>query len=258
MAILFTVCGRAGSKGLKNKNLKYFLGVPLSYYSLSAAYLYKRLHEAEDRIDVVLNTDSIELIQIVQNQTLLNVDIINRNFSLGGDAVPKVAVIADCLCQMSKRRDCDYNLVIDLDITSPLRTVEDIENAVKQKKARQDTDVVYSVTGARRNPYFNMVKEENGYFVRAVSSNYTARQQAPVFYDMNASIYVYSPDALRTKDAATFFSSRCDAILMADTGVLDIDCEEDFELMQVIAKHLIQKNKKWSEIIDVANKMLEA
>lgn len=255
MNILFTICGRAGSKGFKNKNLKYFLGIPLSYYSLAVIYLYKQRHDSEDKIDVVVNTDSDDLIHMIQDQTILEVNIINRDIALGGDLVPKVAVIADCLYQMEKRQRDSYDLVIDLDITSPLRTVDDIENAVKRKRTRQDTDVVYSVTGARRNPYFNMVREENGYFVRAVSSDYTTRQQAPAFYDMNASIYAYSPDALKTKDAKNFFNDRCDAVIMADTGILDIDSEEDFELMQIIARHLIQKDEKMREINEIAKKM---
>ena len=35
--ILITICGRAGSKGFKNKNLKTFLGTPLVYYTVAIA-----------------------------------------------------------------------------------------------------------------------------------------------------------------------------------------------------------------------------
>ena len=31
--VLITICGRAGSKGFKNKNLKTFLDKPLVYYT---------------------------------------------------------------------------------------------------------------------------------------------------------------------------------------------------------------------------------
>lgn len=55
--LLITICGRAGSKGFKNKNLKTFLGQPLVYYSLSAAELFARRHP-ELTIDIALNTDS--------------------------------------------------------------------------------------------------------------------------------------------------------------------------------------------------------
>lgn len=36
MKILFTICGRAGSKGFKNKNLKKMNGVPLVFYTLAS------------------------------------------------------------------------------------------------------------------------------------------------------------------------------------------------------------------------------
>ena len=40
MNLLFTICGRAGSKGIKNKNIKNFLDKPLALYSLSVIDLY--------------------------------------------------------------------------------------------------------------------------------------------------------------------------------------------------------------------------
>lgn len=38
--ILFTICGRAGSKGVAGKNLKTIYGKPMVYYSLSAIDLF--------------------------------------------------------------------------------------------------------------------------------------------------------------------------------------------------------------------------
>ena len=128
-----------------------------------------------------------------------------------------------------------------------------MKNAIDRKKQRNDVDVVYSVAPSRRNPYFNMVKEEKGFFCKAIPSNFTTRQEAPVFYDMNASIYAYSPKALREKEHIRFFNSGCDAVVMADTGVLDIDSEEDYELMQVIAKYLFDNNEDFKVIFKKAN-----
>lgn len=249
MNILFTICGRAGSKGFKNKNLKSFLGIPLVYYTVSAIALYIKSDSAkESNIDVVLNTDSEDLIDIVSEQKELSIQVIRRESSLGGDSVPKVSVIKDCLLKMEEYRKKNYDIVVDLDITSPLRTVQDIENAIEKKRLRKDTDVVFSVTESRRNPYFNMVKEERGFFLKAISSEYTARQQAPEFYDMNASIYAYSVIALKNKAPQKFFNDKCDAILMKDTGILDIDSEEDFQLMQVIAEYLFKNNNDFAEV----------
>lgn len=237
MNLLFTICGRAGSKGVKGKNVRDFCGVPLAWYTLSAIALYKTALPKEDTVQVVLNTDSEELIRIASAQTELPIFVIRRDTSLAGDAVPKVSVILDCLEQAERHFGDAFDMVVDLDITSPLRTVQDVANAVEKKRQHPDMDVVYSVTGARRNPYFNMVKEENGYFVKAIASSFTTRQQAPVMYDMNASIYAYSPYALRHKEHKTFFNDHAGAVVMKDTGILDIDSEEDYELMQVLAAY---------------------
>lgn len=242
MNILFTLCGRSGSKAVKGKNAREFCGYPLVWYSMAAIALYKEQFGGADSIDVVLNTDSEPLIELVKQAHELPVGILHRDASLAGDKAPKVSVIMDCLNRTEQQYGKQYDVVVDLDITSPLRTVDDIRNAIERKLQRPEVDVVYSVTHARRNPYFNMVKEEEGFFCKAVPSNFTTRQEAPTFYDMNASIYAYSPQALREKDHPTFFNSNCDAIVMFDTGILDIDSEEDYDLMQVISEFL-WKNK---------------
>lgn len=248
MNLLFTVCGRAGSKGVKNKNLKDFLGIPLMYYTLASILLYKERYGEKDEIDVVLNTDSEELIALAGKQKQLDVQIIRRAGNLGGDDVPKVSVIKDCMNQCEKKNDKKYDAVVDLDITSPLRTIEDIYRAVMLKMEREDTDLVETVTPSRRSPYFNMVKEENGFYVRVIESEYTSRQQAPVLYDENASIYVYSVRALREKDDIAFFNDGIDAVLTKDTAVLDIDSEEDFELLEVLAQYFYTKYPEYGEL----------
>ena len=247
MNILFTLCGRAGSKGVRGKNARDFLDVPLVWYSMANIALYMEKYAGEDDIKIVLNTDSEPLKDLVRCVKDVPVTIIHREESLAGDKVPKVAVILDSLNKAEEAFARKFDMVVDLDITSPLRTVQDIKNAVDKKDRRNDVDVVYNVAPSRRNPYFNMVKEENGFFCKAIPSNFTTRQEAPVFYDMNASIYAYSPDALRNKEQSTFFNSNCDAIVMADTGILDIDSEEDYELMQVIANYLFEKKEAFKD-----------
>lgn len=254
MNILFTLCGRAGSKGVKGKNARDFLDVPLVWYSMANIALYIEKYGQGDDIKVVLNTDSEPLKDLVRKVKDVPVTIIHREESLAGDRVPKVAVILDSLNKAEEAFVQNFDIVVDLDITSPLRTVQDVKNAIDRKKQRNDVDVVYSVAPSRRNPYFNMVKQEKGFFCKAIPSNFTTRQEAPVFYDMNASIYAYSPKALREKEYATFFNSGCDAVVMADTGILDIDSEEDYELMQVIAKYLYDKYVIFGEVFNLVNK----
>lgn len=254
MKLLFTLCGRAGSKGVKGKNARDFLDVPLVWYSMANIALYiEKYTTPDDDIKIVLNTDSEPLKDLVRRVKDVPVTIIHREEHLAGDRAPKVAVILDSLVKAEEAFARKFDMVVDLDITSPLRTVQDVKNAIERKQQRPEVDVVYSVAPSRRNPFFNMVKEENGFFCKAIPSNFTTRQEAPVFYDMNASIYAYSPNALRNKEHSTFFNSNCDAVVMKDTGILDIDSEEDYELMQVIAEYLYNKEESFKETFTKAN-----
>lgn len=245
MRILFTICGRAGSKGIKNKNIRDFLGKPLPYYTLSAIDLYLKETKEPVEADIVVNTDSPELIALMQNNPLVPVDVIERSADLSGDLVGKVDVIVDCMDKMQERKGYTYDMVVDCDITAPLRTAADIANLI-HVQVKTGADGTTSVASARRNPYFNQIKKtENGYKL-VIQSDFTCRQQAPDIYDMNASLYAYKPDFLKTK--TDILDGHCEIIEMMDTGILDLDHVHDFELMEVIAKYLFEKNPEFGAI----------
>ena len=242
MKLLFTICGRAGSKGIKNKNAENFIDKPLALYTLSVIDLY--LKKSNYSADIVVNTDSEELIGIFNNNSLSPVDIIESTPELASDNVAKIDVIQNCL-EVMEERNGNYDLVIDLDITSPLRTVKDLDDMI-EKKLNTDYELIFSVTDARRNPYFNMVMKTQYGYDRVIRSNFNTRQEAPVIYDMNASIYVYSREFLQRK--VGLFDGKCGIHKMFDTGVLDLDHENDLFLMEVIAKYLFENNEEFGEV----------
>lgn len=258
MNYLFTICGREGSKGLANKNVSLFCDLPLIYYTISAIVLTaKQLEREGSQYKVTLNTDSHQLVELVNSQHELEILHISREAALAGDYVPKVTVIKDTLNKAEKYWECTFDYVIDLDITSPLRTCMDILKAIELKQKRAgDTDVVYSLSPARKNPYFNMAKLVDGYYEKVVHANYISRQETPTVYDMNASLYVYEPKALREKEPTGFFNDHADAVIMKDTAVLDIDCLEDKEMMEVLAKYyFFVKFDAYKEIYEYAKGM---
>ena len=236
--VLITICGRAGSKGFRNKNLKTFCEKPLVYYTLSAAFLFKAARP-DVAVDVCPNTDSELLVELVKAK-YPEVTYIPRQADLCGDTVPKMAVFQNSLAEMEKKTGRRYDYVMDLDITSPLRTEKDVENAFDKKDSRPDLDLVFSVTEARRNPYFNMVKAVGDHVEKVIPSPYTARQQAPAIFDLNASIYVFRRDFLANNRTGILWDGKIGISEMMDTGILDIDSEEDFRLMEVIARHLYE------------------
>jgi len=252
MNVLFTICGRSGSKGVKNKNCKNFLGVPLINYTLAAIELFRQ-QQNNDNIHVCLNTDSDELIILARNKSS-DIIIVPRASELAGDNAAKMLVIQDSLRQMERSMNVCYDSVVDLDITSPLRTVNNIKEAI-EKQQSGNYDVVFSVTEARRSPYFNMVKQNtDGSCEKVIQSNYTARQQVPALFDMNASIYAYNPEFLKKNKSGMIFDGKCSFIEMPDTGILDIDSERDFFLLEAIAEHLVAHDDNFAAIVNEAKK----
>jgi CMP-N,N'-diacetyllegionaminic acid synthase len=82
MKILFTICGRAGSKGIKNKNLKEFLGYPLAFYTVSAIDLFIK-NNKQYECDIVLNTDSSDLIDLFKNELRIQIEVVERQHTKG-------------------------------------------------------------------------------------------------------------------------------------------------------------------------------
>lgn len=229
-------------------------GIPLLYYTLSAYQLFCQKHEQEfSVIDFALNTDSVELVnQFIK--TNISGNHIKRKKILAGDFVGKMDVIQDTLHEMETVKKVKYDVIIDLDLTSPIRKVKDIWGTLNCVLNDKKADVAYSVTESRRSPYFNMVSEkENGYFDKFIASEYVSRQQTPKSYDMNASIYAYRREYLQKFDK---IKNRNSLIWeMPDTGILDIDSEWDFELLQVIMTYFIQKDEQYKALVANANKI---
>jgi CMP-N,N'-diacetyllegionaminic acid synthase len=245
MNILFSIAGRAGSKGIKGKNIKNFLGIPLALYTLSAIDLFLRKNSGKYDTDVVLNTDSERLIDIFKKQKIRQVEIIKRIPELSGDAVGKFAVLKNSLVEIENRKKKPYDLFVDFDLTSPIRTVRDVENLIS-KKINGNFDCVFSCVDARRSPYFNQVEVKGDEVDIVISRKIVTRQQSPKVLDMNGSMYAYSPAFLKKKDY--LFDGKCGVIEMKDMGILDLDREFDFEIMEVIAKYLYEKYSEYNEI----------
>lgn len=245
MNILVTICARAGSKGVKSKNIRKFCGKPLILYTLAAYKAFCReMKMNAESIQLALNTDSKELIEQM-NDTKESYMLIQREEKLAGDAVAKFDVIKDTLIRTEAALKKNFDVVIDLDLTSPIRTWKDIAGTFQTLLDDERADIAYSVANARRSPYFNMVcKKEDGYFGTVMESDIVARQQAPVCFDMNASIYAYRRNHLLN---GMVHGRKALIWEMQDTGVLDIDSEEDFELMEVIFQFLLGHREEYRE-----------
>ena len=142
-------------------------------------------------------------------------------------------------------------MVVDLDVTSPIRRVEDIRGVINEYE-RDDYDLTFSVVRARRSPCFNMILERpDGSYGKASEGEFTARQQTPKYYDLNASIYVYNPAFLDREIDKTILSYKYGIYIMPDYHILDIDSEEDFRVMDFLMDYYNKYDNELSRIINL-------
>ena len=235
MNILITLCARGGSKGIPGKNIKLIAGKSLIAYSI---FLTSKL-KAKWNVTVALSTDDSE-IKFVAAAHGVHTEYVRPGY-LATDAAGKIDTIKDLLLYEESLVDYKYDFVLDLDVTSPLRTLEDVEKALELMIANSEAETLFSVSKAARNPYFNMVEENANGFYSLVKTNtdgsVMTRQSAPKVYDLNASFYWYRRSffELGLKSVITDRS----LIYEMDHICFDLDHPVDFLFME----YLLQNNK---------------
>ncbi len=225
MKILGTICARGGSKGIKNKNIRLLNNKPLIAYSIEALKSWGKA----DRI--ICSTDSDEIQKIARQYGAETP--FKRPAELATDTAGKLDVIKHLVNFCENQDKLKYDYIVDLDPTSPLRSIKDIEESFSNIQ-KSDSDLIFSVYEAHKNPYFNMVELDNlGYahLCKSLSKTILTRQKAPKVYSMNASIYIYKRDFLI--NTSSLFAGKC-IIHEMPTYSIDIDDQSDFDFIEYL------------------------
>ena len=223
MKILCTICARAGSKGVANKNLRPINSKPLIVYSIEQALATKIFDH------VVVSSDSAE----IRNVAIANgaTHCVERPLEMASDAAPKLPAIRHCV-ESTEAKFGRFDVIVDLDATAPLRNPDDIVGALELLKAT-NADNVITGTPAHRSPYFNLVEINEQGIVHLSKQPQIAvdrRQDSPKCFDMNASIYVWRHDALF--DNESLFTDNTRLYVMPRERSIDIDSQTDFEMVE--------------------------
>ncbi len=227
--IICLICARAGSKGLKNKNIKKFYNKPLIEWTFKIAKNIKEFNK------VILSTDSKKIIKIAKKNGV-EVPFI-RPKNLAEDNSKEINVWKHALNYLKKIKEFPDILVV-LHATSPLRKKKHITYAIKKFK-RDKSDALISIKEAENNPYFNMVELKEKKYAKIVNDKkrFTRRQDAPKVYSMSTICFILKPNfILKNKN---IFDGKVTTALFDKKYSVDIDDEYDFE----IAKHLFNKKK---------------
>ena len=227
MNILITICARGGSKGIPGKNIKLVGNRPLLAYTADIARKFADKHDAK----VILSSDSAEILNVGRDCGLDSE--YTRPDYLANDTCGKPDAIKDALVWAEKKYDTVFDYIIDLDVTSPIRTLNDVENCLALLDGDKDALTVFSVNPCARNPYFNMVEQgPDGYYKVVLGGRYTTRQSAPKVYDMNASIYVYRRDALMCDNPRAVTPKSL--VYVMDHICFDLDEPADYDYLSYL------------------------
>ena len=223
MKILCTICARAGSKGVTNKNLRLINGLPLIAYSLQQAVETKLFSQ------IAISSDSAEIrtTALAHGATF----VVDRPAQMASDTAPKLPAIRHCV-ETTEKEFGQFDIIIDLDATAPLRIAADIIGSLELLTAT-NADNVITGTPAHRSPYFNLVEQDENGIVqlsKPLKDAVTRRQDSPKCFDMNASIYVWRRDALLNNPS--LFASNTRLFEMPRERSLDIDSQADFEMVE--------------------------
>ena len=233
--ILVTICARGGSKGVKGKNYRMLNGNPLISYTIKQALNWKKA------LNVVVSTDSEEIARIAR-ESGAEVPFL-RPTELATDSAPKLPVIRHALMECEKLHNTKYDIVVDLDPTSPIRTDEDLDNCL-DLFAKNYSDTLFSVVPAHKNPYFNMVEQDaSGKIIlcKKLPGTIIRRQDAPKVYDLNASIYFYKREFIIQEDQKTPITENSSVYIMNEFSGMDIDREIDFIFVEQLVKEGLVK-----------------
>jgi CMP-N,N'-diacetyllegionaminic acid synthase len=217
--VLAVIPARGGSKRLPRKNILDLAGKPLIAWTIEAAL-------SSEYIDsVVVSTDN-ESIADISKKYGADVPFM-RPDNLATDKSTSIDVILHSINQLEELGK-KYDYIILLQPTSPLRTAQNIDEAIALLKT-QKCDAVISVCEANHSPLWSNILPEDhsmsGFLKDEVVNKRS--QDLEKFYRLNGAIYLCNIRSLKLEN--TFFLKKnCIAYKMEQDKSVDIDSRIDF------------------------------
>ena len=222
--VLGLVPARGGSKGIPRKNIKLIAGKPLIVWTIEAA-LRSTLLEA-----VVVSTDDPEIAEIAR-QAGAQVPFL-RPSELAQDQTSGMDPVLHALDQLPQ-----YDSVLLLQPTSPLRTTEDI-NACLMLAMQENVPSVVSVNEADTHPYWTYRLTKGHALERMVAAEPIARRQdLPQALALNGALYFAAANWLRR--SGSFVGTETLAYVMPRERSIDIDTQLDWKFAELLLKELV-------------------
>lgn len=226
MRTLAIIPARGGSKGVKDKNIRIVAGKPLITYAIECANESSLLNKT------IVSTDSPAIAEVVQS---LECEIMMRPHELARDDTPIPPVLIHVLQELEKQGE-HYDLVVLLQVTSPIRTGKDVDNVISMFKQSPDLESVISVVPMDDvHPARMYTLEDDQWMHPFLNKGEEARRQdLPVVYYRNGCIYAIRTKALLEKRSLMVKNKK--AYVMHAHHLANVDDERDLIIADVLVR----------------------
>ena len=223
MQVLAIIPARGGSKGIPEKNLIEIDGKPLICYTIESALRSNRLSK------ICVSSDHQGILELASKYP---VDIHERSHNLAGDSSPVTDTIKAIISENGSQSS--YSAIMLLQPTAPIREGVDIDNAIALLESDSTINSVISVCPMNEVHPARMYWEKQGRLNSILPEfEESRRQDIPVAYYRNGSIYLVKTDAF--KETGSVMAPPIFPYKMPAGHLLNIDDPRDV----IIANSLI-------------------
>ncbi len=224
--ILAVIPARGGSKGIVKKNLRQINGKSLVEHAATCAQSLKWIDT------IILSTDCDEIRSHAQ---ALNIDTpFMRPCELACDSTKSIDMWKHAWLESEKYYKKKFDISILLEPTSPLRTPQDIKDAIDLLlKEQAYTVATVSKTPGHYTPHKTLKVSNTGFIEPYLKDGikYSIRQEIPNYYHRNGICYATTRESLIKKN--NLMQEKCIALII-DRPIVNIDEEIDLKLAEVL------------------------
>lgn len=229
--IIATILARGGSKGLPDKNIKALFGKPLLGHTIEQAKLSKYLDK------IVVSTDYKQIAEVANKFGIETPFLRPKKFAR--DSSPSADAVLHAIGWFKEKGE-EFDVLVLLEPTSPLRKKTDIDNAVKlfiDNYNKADTLLCLGEIHSDTEHPIGAKKVERGYIKSYVkdSIDFYQRQQLPKAYGIYGGIYIAKIDVYQK--SKTFLTNKTIPYYVERWQEFEIDDFIDWICVEAVMKY---------------------
>lgn len=225
--VLALIPARAGSKGLPGKNLRPLCGKPMIAWTIDKARRSRYLDS------IVVSTDSEDIAAVAK--TCGAAAPFLRPAELAGDTASTLDAVEHALDRL-KAAGQEYDWLVLLEPTSPLREDDDIDSMLERLAAHADEwDAIVSIGDVKEHPAIvkRIENERLVPFVPAAKLTYRRQDNEAAFFPYGVAYIVKLASLL---DERTFYPARCGYYRIKRYQNYEVDDLHDFVCIESIMR----------------------